>query len=97
MAFAPWARHIPRVVPSDIHQSHTPEAVVVHRSRQRVALLLALLAFLFASTTVAQSTDLYSAMHWRSIGPVRAGRARALAGVASQPNEFYVGFDNGGV
>jgi photosystem II stability/assembly factor-like uncharacterized protein len=36
-------------------------------------------------------------MHWRSIGPVRAGRARALAGVASQPNVFYVGFDNGGV
>ncbi len=36
-------------------------------------------------------------MHWRSIGPVRAGRARALAGVPSQPNVFYIGFDNGGV
>ena len=36
-------------------------------------------------------------MHWRQIGPPRAGRARALAGVPSQPNVFYVGFDNGGV
>src|SRR5579885_2985315 len=26
-----------------------------------------------------------------------SGRARALAGVASQPNVFYIGFDNGGV
>jgi photosystem II stability/assembly factor-like uncharacterized protein len=47
----------------------------------------------------AQSVDsrLYSDMHWRSIGPPRAGRARALAGVPSQPNLFYIGFDNGGV
>ena len=47
----------------------------------------------------AQSIDsrLYSEMHWRSIGPPRAGRARALAGVPSQPNVFYIGFDNGGV
>src|SRR6058998_4432552 len=36
-------------------------------------------------------------MHWRQIGPTRAGRARALSGVASQPNVFYAGFDNGGV
>ena len=36
-------------------------------------------------------------MHWREIGPPRAGRARALAGVPSQPNVFYIGFDNGGV
>jgi photosystem II stability/assembly factor-like uncharacterized protein len=36
-------------------------------------------------------------MRWRSIGPPRAGRARALSGVPSQPNVFYIGFDNGGV
>jgi photosystem II stability/assembly factor-like uncharacterized protein len=36
-------------------------------------------------------------MRWRDIGPTRAGRARALAGVPSQPNTFYAGFDNGGV
>ncbi|MDR3700540.1 MAG: glycoside hydrolase [Candidatus Sulfopaludibacter sp.] len=52
-----------------------------------------------ASLSQAQSPDarLYSEMHWRSIGPPRAGRARALSGVPSQPNVFYIGFDNGGV
>ncbi len=47
----------------------------------------------------AQPLDpkLYSEMHWRQIGPPRAGRARALSGVPSQPNVFYIGFDNGGV
>ncbi len=49
------------------------------------------------ATAGAQTPDLSSAMHWRQIGPTRAGRARALAGVPSQPNVFYIGFDNGGV
>ena len=57
------------------------------------------LLVLAASALVAQPVDpkLYSEMHWRQIGPPRAGRARALAGVPSQPNVFYIGFDNGGV
>ena len=45
----------------------------------------------------AQSVDPAAAMHWRSIGPTRAGRARALDGVPGHPTLFYVGFDNGGV
>src|SRR4029079_7012138 len=36
-------------------------------------------------------------MHWRHIGPFRAGRGRAIAGVPSQPNTFYISFDNGGI
>ncbi|HTS78195.1 MAG TPA: hypothetical protein VMG40_18425 [Bryobacteraceae bacterium] len=57
------------------------------------------ISLLVASLASAQSIDgrLYSEMRWRSIGPTRAGRARALSGVASQPNVFYIGFDNGGV
>ena len=50
-----------------------------------------------AVRAAAQTPDLYGEMRWRQIGPPRAGRARALAGVPSQPNVFYVGFDNGGV
>jgi photosystem II stability/assembly factor-like uncharacterized protein len=52
-----------------------------------------------AALAPAQSLDpkLYSEMHWRSIGPTRAGRARAVAGAPSQPNVAYIGFDNGGV
>src|SRR4051812_28466526 len=41
--------------------------------------------------------DPAAAMHWRQIGPTRAGRARAVAGVPSRPNLAYVGFDNGGL
>jgi hypothetical protein len=69
-------------------------------SVRTVALRLSLVA-VAASAVVqlaqAQSPDMYSEMHWREIGPTRAGRARALAGVPSQPNVFYIGFDNGGV
>ncbi len=36
-------------------------------------------------------------MHWRHIGPFRAGRGRAATGVPSLPNTFYISFDNGGV
>jgi photosystem II stability/assembly factor-like uncharacterized protein len=36
-------------------------------------------------------------MRWREIGPMRAGRTRALAGVPSQPATFYLGAVNGGV
>jgi photosystem II stability/assembly factor-like uncharacterized protein len=43
------------------------------------------------------SVDPASAMRWRQIGPPRAGRARAAAGNANQPNVFYIGFDDGGV
>ena len=54
-----------------------------------------LLTLALAGTAAAQ--DPLSNLHWRQIGPPRAGRARALSGVPSQPNVFYIGFDNGGV
>ncbi|HEX5436127.1 MAG TPA: hypothetical protein VFW98_03135, partial [Gemmatimonadaceae bacterium] len=53
-----------------------------------------------AAQAAAPSTvdsSFYAGMHWREIGPTRAGRARALSGVASEPNVFYAGYDNGGV
>ena len=40
---------------------------------------------------------LFSEMRWRNIGPLRAGRTKALAGVPSQPFTFYIGMVNGGV
>ncbi|MEP6618786.1 MAG: glycoside hydrolase [bacterium] len=62
----------------------------------RVTLVGALLTCVLSAAS-AQTPDPGSAMHWRQIGPSRAGRARTAAGVPSQPNVFYVGFDNGGV
>src|SRR4051812_49393531 len=63
-----------------------------------LAVCLALTAVTAAWQPVpAPAVDAAAAMHWRHIGPTRAGRARAVAGVPSQPNVAYIGFDNGGV
>jgi photosystem II stability/assembly factor-like uncharacterized protein len=41
--------------------------------------------------------DLFRELRWRNIGPHRASRTKAAAGIPSQPNVFYVGVVNGGV
>jgi photosystem II stability/assembly factor-like uncharacterized protein len=45
----------------------------------------------------AQDTGPMPDLHWRMIGPFRGGRTRAAAGVADEPNVFYVGAVDGGV
>ena len=40
---------------------------------------------------------MFQELRWRMIGPFRAGRTRAVAGVPQQPNVFYMGAVNGGV
>jgi photosystem II stability/assembly factor-like uncharacterized protein len=55
----------------------------------------------FAGATFAQAQEypesLYQGMRWRMIGPFRGGRTRAAAGVATEPNVFYMGAADGGV
>jgi photosystem II stability/assembly factor-like uncharacterized protein len=61
------------------------------------AFLIAASVFPVAITAAAQvDPQLYSDMRWREIGPMRAGRTRALAGVPSEPATFYLGAVNGG-
>jgi photosystem II stability/assembly factor-like uncharacterized protein len=43
------------------------------------------------------SMGLGQALRWRNIGPYRGGRTRAVCGVPSQTNIFYMGPVNGGV
>jgi hypothetical protein len=65
----------------------------------RNRLMLAAAFFVLAGTRppAAAAQDLsFRERRWRDIGPTRAGRARALAGVPNHPNIFYAGFDNGG-
>jgi photosystem II stability/assembly factor-like uncharacterized protein len=61
--------------------------------------LLTVLNTAETSSVLAQqfSRDLFQSLHWRSIGPFRGGRTRAVAGVPAQPNVFYMAQVNGGV
>ena len=45
----------------------------------------------------ARAREFDSILRWRNIGPYRGGRTRAIAGVPSQPNVFYMAPVNGGV
>src|SRR5712691_10738549 len=47
--------------------------------------------------TAPVSTDLYSGLRWRMLGPFRGGRVAAVTGVPGRPNDFYFGAVNGGV
>ncbi|HEY8056342.1 MAG TPA: hypothetical protein VIE13_10580, partial [Terriglobales bacterium] len=40
---------------------------------------------------------LFSGLRWRNVGPMRAGRVSAVAGVIGQPAHFYMGTPGGGV
>ncbi|HYL69993.1 MAG TPA: hypothetical protein VEY89_01670, partial [Candidatus Dormibacteraeota bacterium] len=50
------------------------------------------LALAASSATLAQHQPpgAYADLSWRLIGPMRGGRTRAVAGVPSQPNVFYI-------
>ncbi len=49
----------------------------------------------FAATVPA--TQLAQALQWRSLGPYRGGIVETVAGVASEPNRYYMGAGGGGV
>ncbi len=67
-----------------------------HRAlRYLLSLSFVSFAIFAAAQQIPEST--YQALHWRMIGPFRGGRTRAVSGVPSQPNVFYVGQVNGGV
>ncbi len=52
----------------------------------------------FAQQTVPPTDPgLYSAMRWRSIGPFRAGRVAAVAGIPGDPTTYYIGLPGGGI
>lgn len=70
----------------------------MRRLIQNSQLLLAFLPLLVGSAT-AQTVDqdLFSALKWRLIGPFRAGRVVAVAGVRGDSTTFYFGGVDGGV
>src|SRR5499427_8165214 len=45
----------------------------------------------------AASAGPFGALRWRSVGPARGGRSIAATGVATRPNEYYMGATGGGL
>jgi photosystem II stability/assembly factor-like uncharacterized protein len=51
----------------------------------------------FALLTGAISAQTFSGMKWRQIGPFRAGRVTAVAGIAGNAGTYYMGTPGGGL
>ena len=62
---------------------------------RRLCLLFSVLLPLLPAQTF--DAHLYTGLKWRMIGPFRGGRTVGAAGIADQPNVFYIGVNNGGV
>jgi photosystem II stability/assembly factor-like uncharacterized protein len=62
--------------------------------RLLIFLTLELTQFVFAQQL---SSDMYQSLHWRMIGPFRAGRTVGATGIPGKQNVFYIGVNNGGV
>jgi len=73
---------------------HLERSVYLKSFSRVVAFLLAL-----ATCAMAQQFDakLYSGMQWRLIGPFRAGRVTAVAGIPGDITTYYMGTPGGGV
>jgi len=65
---------------------------------RRLAILLVLLSMPQVLCSAQQfDSTLLQELHWRLIGPFRAGRTVAISGIPDQPNVFYMAANNGGV
>ncbi len=65
-------------------------------ARRRLSLFILLSLAAFAQKSGSPDT-LLSALQWRDVGPMRAGRTFAVAGHPDQPDTFYMGSVGGGV
>ena len=63
----------------------------------RISIVVLGILVLPPARATPQTPDLGTALRWRTIGPFRAGRARAVAATPGHPTTFYIGFDNGGL
>src|ERR1043165_3508811 len=61
------------------------------------ALLLSCLLPCVAASGQQYGPEFYSGMRWRLVGPFRAGRVTAVAGIAGRPAVYYMATPGGGV
>jgi photosystem II stability/assembly factor-like uncharacterized protein len=70
---------------------------VVYRALVKIWSQILLSLFLALDPAAFAAPDFSQILHWRNLGPFRGGRTRAISGVPSQPNVFYMAPVNGGV
>src|SRR6266702_182580 len=58
---------------------------------------LVLVATGVVAAPTAVAPDLLAGLHWRNLGPFRAGRVAAVSGAIGQTGTFYMGLPLGGV
>jgi hypothetical protein len=61
------------------------------------ALVIVSIAVINGSALAQYNSESFSAMKWRLVGPHRAGRVTAVAGIPSKPSTYYFGTPGGGV
>src|SRR5947209_20465947 len=71
----------------------------VARAASALALATIIAGLVWTGPVAAQqyAPGMFGGLHWRMIGPFRAGRVNAVSGVPGQPNTFYFGSVGGGV
>jgi photosystem II stability/assembly factor-like uncharacterized protein len=70
---------------------------VVYYALVKIRFFFSLLLALAPCVHAFAAPDFSDLLHWRNVGPFRGGRTRAISGVPSQPNVFYMAQVNGGV
>src|SRR5438270_9014910 len=75
-----------------------PSKTISQRSWRRSCRFLLLIVLAVLPVCAQQiNPSIYSALHWRLIGPFRGGRALAVTGVPGKPETFYFGAVGGGI
>ena len=68
-----------------------------HLPKNRRVLMVATVFLLTTALSAQIDPAMFQDLKWRLIGPFRAGRTVAIAGIPQQPNVFYMAPNNGGV
>ena len=78
-----------------------PLPISLHRFFRTTAIIISLLLLSMAASSQSDSTSLLStlgqALHWRLIGPFRAGRVTSVTGIPEDPTTYYFGTPGGGI
>jgi hypothetical protein len=69
----------------------------INRRSTRLWMFLAVVSCCALGAAAQISTDLFSGLQWRNVGPFHGGRIAAVTGVIGEPGTFYVGLPQGGI